>query len=77
MRTKIGRATYTRAALWPRLRYVHGRNDHGGGSSLKQQQADLEEVRAYLTANPDATTFDVSLVCHLSDKHARKLMRKL
>lgn len=36
-----------------------------------------DEVRAYMNTYRDATVYDVALECHMTDKHARRVMRKV
>jgi hypothetical protein len=70
---------YVVAAMWPRSRAANGGNPCGGGSSIRQQKADLEEVRVCMAKPREhtATVFDVALECHMTDNMAHRLMKEL
>jgi hypothetical protein len=73
-----GRVTpeFVPACAWPRDTYRHGGNTHGGGSSIRQRKADIEEMRSYLVSHPGATLFDIEMELHLTEGHARRLLQE-
>jgi hypothetical protein len=87
MRIKVGstmgrnaKPIYIHASAWPREKAAP-KSVKGGlataHTSPSQNQADLEEVRAYLRCYQDATVYDVALVCHMGDKTAKRLMKEV
>jgi hypothetical protein len=70
---------YGVAAMWPRSRNRPGGNVAAAGANRRQRASDLEDVRNCMLKERDheVTVFDVALECHMSDKHAERLMRKV
>ncbi len=70
---------YVSACSWPRSRYA-GKGLNGAlrrcCTTLEQRLADIQEVKEYLSRNPEATIFDVALEFHHSDAAAYRIMRE-
>jgi hypothetical protein len=46
-------------------------------SSLSDQKRDEEEVKAYLKRYPDATCKSIAMVCNMTQKQAKGILRRL
>ena len=64
MRLRIAMYTYATACMWPHERYTNR------SKTWIKNHRYFTEVKNYLAVHPDATTFDVALECHFSDKAA-------
>lgn len=76
------RPEYAPACAWPREKTkpksapLNTWHSGGGGASIRQHINDLAEVKACMQRNREATVFDVALECHMTDKHARRLIKE-
>jgi hypothetical protein len=77
---RLQKTEYVPACQWPGNVYARVGSIGGCGkvkTMSKQINRDKQEVADYVRLHPDATLFDISLECHMTDYHVRRILKEM